>query len=522
MPLAIAVLWFAVALATQLWAWGLNPVVFPTPDEALVRFAAAVIGEHGTPFLKLPFPDPEDLAHPRSWLSLGDTALPTYAPVSLYAYGLLLRLHSVGLLLIAAFPATAIAAFAAGVALLLPVGRRWLALLAPALGFVSLYWLLRPWMNISPVLACLCWAFFFWALWRKSDQNRWLLASLLCVAGGAAVRPDYAAFLLLIALLLAVAASPSRWKLIIALVTLAGAAALLPNLVLNKLVTGHAFRAAYQMALDRQYGADDSHGLPGLGVLRTLLVPMGLPTLREGASLFVKYWVKMSPVALLLFGQLAIVPLLRKKSLISRVLYSVALLLIAFLMISRMHDELFGGAQAVGIAAHSVPRYLAPVYLFAALPPLLFLGQCSARVPLFVGATLACALAASSVYEVGIEQPFSSVSINAFVHKNQVLLDALAEKLPKDALVYSATMDKILWSRWRVGTIDAPNDSAASINRAVVAGLPVFVFEPQLGRQSRRTAAALSELGLALVRVPAGRGLYRVERRAPAAPVPKG
>jgi len=512
--LAIASVWFVAVLATQLWSWGLNPVTFPTPDESSVRFAAEIISEHGSPRLKLPFPDPEDLAHPRSWLSLGDTAVPVYAPVSFYAYGLLLHLHAVGLLLIAAFPASGTAAFAAGVAGSLPARRRWLGLLAPALGFGGLYWLLRPWMNLSPLLACLGWAFFFWVGWQNTSRQRWLVACLLAVSGAAAVRPDFAAFLLVAALLLTTAARPSQWRRILLLVTGAGAAALLANLVLNKLITGHAFRAAYQMALDRQYGAEDSHGLPGLNVLRTLLAPMGLPAPRSAASVFVKYWIKMGPAPLLLLGQLAIVPLLYDKPAVSRLLYSVAILWTAFFAFSRMHQELFGGAQAVGFVAHSVPRYLSPLYLFAALPPLLFLGKCRRRLPLFAGAIFAFALAAGGLYEIGAREPFSPSLVNRFVRKNNALLDVLAKEIPNDAIVYSTTMDKILWSRWQVGIIDAASDTATSINRAVGAGLPVFVFEPQIGRQFHLLAAPMSTLGLALVRVPAGHDLYRVQARA--------
>lgn len=46
--------------------------------------------------------------------------MPTYAPVSLYASGYLMRLGDFGLFLIMLLPATAVAAFAAGAAHLLP------------------------------------------------------------------------------------------------------------------------------------------------------------------------------------------------------------------------------------------------------------------------------------------------------------------------------------------------------------------------------------------------------------------
>ena len=315
-PVLIAALWLIATTATVIWAWGLNPLVFATPDEAAVRFTAKLIAEHGNSVLKLPFIDTEDLAHPRTWIAFGDTALPTYAPVALYGYGLILRLHTFGLLLVALLPGAACAAFAAGTAWLLPVGRRWLALFAPALGFSSLYWLVRPWMNLSPLLMCLCWAFFFWSLWYRGAKKYWLVAAALCVGAAAAIRPDHAAFLILCALFLIVAAQPSQWKLVLALLCVAGVTALVPNLILNKLATGHAFRAVYQLALDRQYGADGSHGLdsghglPGLGALRVLLAPMGLPVFQSGMNQLKKYFLGMGPAPWLLLGQLALVPLL--------------------------------------------------------------------------------------------------------------------------------------------------------------------------------------------------------------------
>jgi hypothetical protein len=511
LPAVMCSVWFVAVFATIICVWGVNPVALATPDEALVRFAASVIGEHGTPFLKLPFADPEDLAHLRGWLSLGDTAIPTYAPVTLYAYGLLLRLRTTGLLLVAALPAAAAAAFAAGTERMLPPDRRWLALLAPVLGFPGLYWLLRPWMNLSALLVCLCWAFFFWASWRKYGSTRWLIAATLCVGAGAAVRPDYAAFLLLTSLLLTVAASPSQWRQALLLVTAAGAGALGVNLILNKAVTGHAFRAAYQMAIDREWGADDSHGLPGLGMLRVLLIPMGWPAPDVAAKAFVKYWLKMGPIALLLFGQLAIVPLLRGKPRVSWVLYVAATLLIVLFMFTRMHDELFGGAASEGFVHHSVPRYLSPAYLFAALPPILFLGHCRRGLPLVFGVALACALAGSGAYEICLHQPASLRFLNQCVHNDEALLQVLASEIPRDAMVYSVRHDKILWSRWRVGTIDQPEPSARSMNRAVAAGLPVFLLEPRFGGQSVRLASALRKKHLALVKVDAARGVYRVD-----------
>jgi hypothetical protein len=515
----IAALWFVIALTTMLYEWGLNPLVFQAQDEAVVRFAAALISQHGHCSLSLPFPDPEDMAHPRSWVSQGATALPIYAPVLLYSYGLLLRLRTLGLLLIQILPAVAVAVFAAGSARLLPAPRRWLALLAPLLGFASLYWVLRPWMNLSSVIACSCWAFFFWTLWVETDQHRWLAATLLSVGVASAVRPDYAGFLLISAVLFMVAGNPQRWRHILLWSVVAGVCAVVPNLILNKATTGHALRAVYQIALDREYGADATHGLDGAhgfrvsSVLNVLFTPMGIPDFSEFSREFKKYFVHMGPSFALLLGQLALIPILRKKSLVSRFCYLAVVAFAAFFVVSRLHSQVFGGPERHGYVHHSVPRYVAPVFLFMALPPLLFLGQCRDKWTFYLGTALLCAVAVDSSYELYVKQQCSFTYMRGWVHANAALVDAVTPEIPKNAMVYSAKLDKLLWSRWPVGFIDDdPEHSAASLSRAADAGLPVFVLEPKPARQLRRIMTALKRRGLALLKIDAKNGLYRLDK----------
>jgi hypothetical protein len=516
----IAGFWCSIAFATILWVWGgLNPLVFQVTDEAVVRQAAGLVSQHGSPFLRLPFPDPEDLVHVRSWVTLGDRALPMYAPVGLYLFGLLLRFHWLGLLLIELLPCSALGAFAAGTARLLPPGRRWLALLTPALGFVSLYWLFHPWLLLSPVMASLCWAFFFWTRWREDGRVGWLVATTLCVALASAIRPDYAGFLLLAMLLLLLSSDLAQWRTILKCAILAGVCAVVPNLILNKLTTGHALRAVYQIALDRQYGADDAHGLdnghglPGFAVLRVLMMPMGMPTFEVLCAQFKKYFITMNIAPLLLLGQLALLPLARKKSGWSRALFLAALLLSVFFVVTHLHDGFFGAGERLGFVYHSIPRYLSPIFLFAALPPLLFLGNCRRKLPLILGSVLACSVAAVSVYQVYVAQPSSLAAIRNWVGLRSGLLDLFTPRVPPDAIVYSVMADKIFWSKWRVGMIDDPERTATSMNRAADAGLPVFLYEQRPGRQFRELVAALRTKQFAVVKVDAHRGLYRLARK---------
>jgi hypothetical protein len=386
---------------------------------------------------------------------------------------------------------------------------------------------LHPWLNLSPVLAALCWAFFFWTSWRADGHTRWLVVATLCVGAASAVRPDYAAFLLLSMVLSLLAADPREWRLIFTLAAVSGLCALVPNLILNKLTTGHALRAVYQIALDRQYGADGTHGLDnsgGLrfwGILRVLLMPMGIPGLAEMGEQFKKYFVTMSVAPVLLVAQVALVPLFRKQARNARILYLAAVLLAVFFVVTHLHGDLFGNDERLGFVYHSVPRYLSPVFLFAALPPILFLGSCRPKVPFVIGSALACALTVKSAYEVYVNQPASLVSIHRWVLARTAMLDAFATRIPSNAIVYSAYLDKVLWSKWSIGVIvDPVPQTVASIDRAIDAGLPVFVLEPKPGGQFAQLRALLKQEQFRLVRVEAKHGLYRLDRVASVAPVP--
>lgn len=514
-PWLIGGAWFVAVFSALLWVWGLNPLVFPSPDEAVVRLSASLVAEHGSPLLELSFPDPEDLAHPRSWVTIGDKAAPTYAPVMLYAYAPLLRAGNFGLLLVLVLPSAAVLAFTLGCAQLLPAPRRWLAIFAPLLAFPALYWLMRPWANLSAVLICLCWAAFYWAFWHESGGLRWLVAAALSVAAAAAVRPDCAAFLLTDGLLLTLAAKPAQWQKIALVFVMAGAGALGLNLILNKALTGHAFRAAYQIALERDEGPPTSSGIPGLSILRVLLVPMGWPDPSIAWTAFLKYWFKMGPVALITVGQLTIIGLTWHASRLSRALVLVAVLYAAFFAYTHFHNDVYGGQTPQAFAEHSVPRYLSPLYLFAALPPLVFLSRRRRWFVLLPGVLLCCVAAADAAYQIGVHEPTSFIASADSVRKGSVMLEALTKEIPRNAMVYSARFDKLLWSRWRLGTITAePDPSAQSVSRAVAAGQNVYVFEehwrPNLRRQF---VAALARRHLALSTVDARRGLFRVEHQ---------
>jgi hypothetical protein len=253
---------------------------------------------------------------------------------------------------------------------------------------------------------------------------------------------------------------------------------------------------------------------PGLlELLRQVLLPMELPTPPAALRLLTKYWLTMGALGVLLVGQLALVQILLTRPPWSRLFCALGVTVILCFMASRMDPGVYGASAPVGMVHHSIPRYWAPVYLLAALPPLLFLGRCQKRSVLVVGAAIASVVAFSGVYEICKRQSVSLRQLHHYSRDNERLLRTLAAELPSDAMVYSIRHDKVLWSRWRVGTVDEPEPTAQSINRAIDAHLSVFVFEPGFGlNQSRRLASSLGKRHLALVAIDPRRGLYRVER----------
>lgn len=500
--------WFVVSFGAVLWVWGVKPLALAMPDEAVNRLAAELLKHGWRPFLDLPHADPEDLAHPRHWVSVGHRAMPAYAPFTFYFDSLLLRMGRLGLLLHAALPATGVAAFVMGTARLLPAPRRWLALLAPLLGFPALYWLLRPWMNVSLLLTCLCWAVYCWVVWRQSDSQRHFGLAMACVGAAAAVRPDYAAYLFTTALLLCLAAKPASFKQVVVAILLAGLGAVAVNLLLNWAITGHPLRAAYQIIIARRDSAQQPSG--SLDVLRQLLLPMGAQPPRLALDFLERYLLDMGPIAGLTLLQLSLIPFLAKKPRFEAGLWILALVVMAAFIYSHMDPDLSGAHEATADLQHSMPRYWTPIYLLAALPPILVLGACRDVKVFTVGACLLVVLALASGYDLVWRSRLSLVALNEFEHRSTKLIHILERQIPRSATVYSESHDKILWAKWRVGTIDETSPSAASIHRAFKAGGEVYVFEPW---RSPRPPAALDEAlrrsGLKLERQ-WPRGLYRV------------
>jgi hypothetical protein len=507
--LLIALAWFVCAYAAIFWADGFRPRTFLSPDEAANRFASSLIDKTGRPFLGLPFADPEDVLHPRAWISQGDHAIPIYPPVSIYFYALLTHLRRFGSVVLISLPASALAAIAGAVASLLPRERRWLSAFAPALGMPALYWLLRPWMNLCALLTCVAFALFCWARWRASERTAWLGATLFLLGLGAAARPDYTAYLLLVVFLVSIGAKPSAWRPLFAFTVAAGALALALNLVLNHVVTGHAFRAAYQMAMDEDPGATKSS--PMLRFAKLLFFPMDFPGWDEVGDVFFRYWIGMQPAWLLALGQLALIPLFRRQPVRTRVTTALVLALLVLFMISRVDPNLFGLERPDGLVHDSIPRYWSPVYLLAGLPPLFFVARAKTR-PLLVAGSLALGgLAAGSLFEVVWHNRQSVLQHRNLVERDQGWLSQIVELVPREAIIYTPTYDKVVWSRFIVATVDKPDKTARSMLRATENGFPVYVWvNPSFHSELRSFERALERHDLALLSIDRPLRLYRV------------
>jgi hypothetical protein len=511
--------WFIVALAGIVWSWhGQDPKYFSSPDEAMNRQAAGLVATTGAAQLELSDEDPEDLRFGRFWVSLSDEAIPSYPPVAYYLQGLLLAPPAAGALLVAALSAIGVAAFAGAVALLAP-RRPWIAMLAPAAAFPGLYWLMRPWMNMSTFLVFLSCAMFCWAVWRRGHAKRWLFAAAAMAGLSAAVRPDYAPFVFALSLiaLYAEERSGDRKRAVIAL-ALSAAFAVAINLVLNVVTTGNALTAAYEI-VDERRGGEIGGGLPGpLSKLGFLLFPYGVPSFSTITGQIDRYWLDMGPMVILTLGSaVAMVLLMVHASRRQRIALGASAVLCAGFVLTHLSDSVYGSTEHAPLLRHSVTRYWAPVYLLAAVP-LLMLAASRMREGTWVAALAAlCALAVLGGREIYTEQPESLSDLRAMQERQAGMVARWDELLPDDAVVYSYNLDKMLWPHWEIGTLAQNYDheaSAASVDRTLASGRDVYVVQVvwPTTRYLEGLNDALAARDLGMTPVGGSEDVYRVRR----------
>jgi len=184
-------------------------------------------------------------------------------------------------------------------------------------------------------------------------------------------------------------------------------------------------------------------------------------------------------------------------------------------VLSHMDENLAGASDRLSAVHHSMPRYWSPVYLLAALPPILFLGYCKRRAVFVIGVVLACALSVGGAYEIGKREGSSLYKLYQFAQRWAHNVPALSDKIPSDAMVYSGTYDKVLWPYWRVGTMSDPEPTASSMRRAIDANLQVYLFEPRFPRaRLNALERALRRKSLSITSIDR-RGIFRVARARP-------
>jgi hypothetical protein len=513
------VVWFVLAFAAIVWSWaGHDPRYFPSPDEAMDRQAAGLVATQGEATMKLDTEDPEDLRFGRFWVSVGDEAIPAYPPVAYYMQGALLVPSFAGGLLVAALSALGIAAFAGGVARL-GARRPWIALLAPAAAFPGLYWLMRPWINMSTFLVFMSCALFCWAFWRRSHARTWLFGAAAMAGMAAAVRPDYAPFVFSLCVIAGYADEiPGERRRVVLALAMAAALAVGLNLVLNAFTTGNPLTTAYEI-VDERRGSEIGGGLPGpLSKLGFLLLPYGVPSLEVVRGQFDRYWLDMGPMIVLTLGSaVALVILMAQASGRHRVALCAAVAVCAAFVLTHVSETVYGANQPTALLRHSVTRYWAPVYLLAAVP-LLVLTMSRMREGTWVAALAAvCAIAVLGGREIYSGQPESLSNMRAIQERQAELVTRWDPLVPADAVVYSYNLDKILWPHWEIGTLSQSFDheaSASSVARTLGSGRDVYVVQvvwPNT-RYIEGLTAALASRDLVMTPVADAEDVYRVTR----------
>jgi hypothetical protein len=481
----VALSWLALAGAGLVWTWhGSNPKYFPSPDESVNRLAAQRVADTGWPVLNAGADDPEDLRHPRHWITIADGAVPSYPPAAYALDGALVRVPVVGAAGVAALAAVGIAAFAAGVAVL-GERRRGVALLAPLVAFPATYWLMRPWMNMATFLALGSIAFLFWAIWKRGRSMPVLVASTLFAGGAAAVRPDLSGVVMLAGLGFTLAEADGKresWSAVGSWVA-AGALAVALILILNWYSTGDPLQTGYQI-VDARAVATPRMSLPfPLGELQYIFLPNGLPdpllVMRQAA----RYWFLMGPVAILsVTAAVAAAATLRHRP--RRVLLLVATVaVVVCFAAARVTEAGFGASAGTPELRHSLTRYWAPIYLFVAVLPLAAVMRASQRAHWMPMLAALLVLSAAGGYEVLARQPESMTALRDLQERGATQAAAIGAIVPSDAVVYTTNQDKVLWSHREIATLPAPFDperAATSIARALAAEQSVYVVQPGL------------------------------------------
>lgn len=505
-----------------------NGPVFNTPDETSNYIAAREFAEHGRFYLEneLTALDRENLQHPRGFITHEGRAVPMqFLGLPLF-WGLAFKL--LGL-------------------------KAWLVV-CPALGLLFTVYLHRLFRQAAPSAAPSAFLFFYAApplvcllgrpflsaslalvftvpvfdhaiRYARTGARRQLALLAAWLSLALLVRPDniplaLPALYLVISHIAGAAVNRrvGRDALIVLLVFVVLFA--VPVLTLNTMTYGSPTTFGYQL-MDRQTGlrGEPAGELDGgarlLRTARNILLPFEV-SLRGAATGVLRYFVLLTPLlflaALPRLGALA--RALRTPG--HRWRTAAALLLAAYLVVSRSSDGLHGMDRLVPGILDSLARYWMPLYLVL----LVAAWQTLAR-RLRPGRQTAAALAALvlGLYGLFLQGDQSYLKMTGSVHYRSGLWRFITEASEPDAVVYTGLNDKYIvpwrttasWWATKSSSDYDPRRLARSARRVLDLGRPAYLADATVDLERLRPALAGQGLGLEETRF--REKLYAIVRR---------
>lgn len=487
--------------------------VFNTPDETSNLISARQFGEHGTLYFEneLTRVDQENLLHPRGFITHQGRAVPMqflghpffwgcafklfgprawlFVPLLL---GLFFTIYLHRLFRLAAPTATPVLflfAFAATPTIYL-LGRPFLsASLATVLTVPAFYHAIRYARTRGTIQLLLFSAFLSLALFARPDNLLLALPALYLVISQAtgtvfsrAVLRDAALFALVFIVLF-----------------------VLPLLVLNQLTYGSPLTYGYQLA-DQAFGLRDAPapeldgGARLLRRVRNLVFPFDFSFTAALSGLF-RYFVLLTPLLTLaaLLRANDLVRLLRSPGRNWRVIG--ALLLAAYLVISRSSGNLHGMDRLAPNILDSLARYWMPLYLVLLVAGWKNLARLRWPWIRVAAALLALVLGTHGLY-FRWDQSYRPMTRK--VREADFVSGRVLGKTDPDAVIYSGMRDKYLVSHrtvaawWETGSGSCynPHLLARSVTRVLDLGRTAYLWDRRLDLQELRSVLAQNGLRL--------------------------
>ncbi len=264
------------------WIWGSpTPTVFISPDESNNRVGAEIVALTGSPLISLPFEDPEDLVHPRFWVSNGLEAFSPHPPATFYIYGAGLNAGPIGWWLPYATSGLGIAALS-GAGVLIAARRPQIGALLPVLALPAAYWILRPWSSFSPYLTSISIALVFAILWLTNRRSPLAVAYAISLGIAGLIRPDQMVFLIGGSFLITYLIVRQGWRVIAGLHAAAALGTMSVTAIFNWQTSGNPMMTGYQLSARtiELTSLRDTAALPISTVLYAF-APSGLPRMND-------------------------------------------------------------------------------------------------------------------------------------------------------------------------------------------------------------------------------------------------